>query len=164
MASDDQVPVADRSSGQERRLGQQSAAEVRARRERLRAELINLEQVLSGPAADAEGWVAQVRTAAVAMAETLREHVEETEGPDGMLAQVATDAPWLEGRLLQLREEHGQLVADADALIARCDRPGVTAQQLRDEALHLLQQVSRHRQQGTDLLYDAYLVDISAAD
>jgi hypothetical protein len=168
MASEDQVPVAAAPSGPERppgtgrSVGDQAAADVRARRERLRAELINLEQVLSAPAADTEGWTTQVRGAAAAMHETLRHHVEETEARDGMLAQVARDAPWLEGRLEQLRSEHEQLLADAEALVACCAEGD--PQQIREDAMALLQQVSRHRQLGTDLLYDAYLVDISAAD
>jgi hypothetical protein len=161
MAIEDHVPVSDAPPLGEN-VGDQATADVRARRERLRAELIHLEETLSAPTADAESWTMQVRGAAVAMHETLRHHVEETEAKDGMLAQVARDAPWLEGRLEQLRSEHEQLLEDAGMLVARCteDDP----QQIRDEAMALLQQVSRHRQLGTDLLYEAYLVDISAAD
>jgi hypothetical protein len=162
MASEDRVPQPQAPVGTAESVGDQAAADVRARRERLRAELVNLEQVLSAPTADAEGWTTQVRGAATAMRETLRHHVEETEARDGMLAQVARDAPWLEGRLEQLRSEHGQLLEDAGALVARCGEGD--PQQIREQAMELLQQVSRHRQLGTDLLYDAYLVDISAAD
>ena len=162
MASHDQVPEADRPGDERPRVGEEARADVRARRERLRSELMNLEQTLTGPSADTEAWTTQVRGAALAMRETLQDHVEETEAPDGMLAQVARDAPWLEGRLEQLRSEHERLTAAADALVARCE--DAEPQEIRDEAMRLLGQVSRHRQLGTDLLYDAYLVDISAAD
>jgi hypothetical protein len=162
MTNDERVPTASATRSGTTSVGEQAAAEVRVRRERLRAELINLEEVLSGPSADAGAWSRQVRTAAEAMQATLRDHVEETEAPDGMLAQVDRDAPWLAGRLQQLRSEHGHLAAAAATLVERCD--DADPQQIRDEALALLQQVSRHRQLGTDLLYEAYLVDISAAD
>ena len=36
--------------------------------------------------------------------------------------------------------------------------------EVRTQALELLRAVSRHRHEGTDLLYDAYMVDITAAD
>jgi hypothetical protein len=162
MASDDRVPTAEAARTGTTGVGEQAAAEVRVRRERLRAELINLEEVLSAPSADAEAWTRQVKKAAEAMRATLRDHVEETEAPDGMLAQVGRDAPWLAGRLEQLHSEHEHLRVAAAALVERCDE--AEPQQIRDEALALLQQVSRHRQLGTDLLYEAYLVDISAAD
>jgi hypothetical protein len=162
MASDERVPTADAARTGTASVDEQAAAEVRVRRERLRAELINLEEVLSGPTADAETWTRHVRTAAEAMRATLRDHVHEAEAPDGLLAQVARDAPWLEGRLQQLRAEHEHLAVAAAALVERCDEG--EPQRIRDDALALLQQVSRHRQLGTDLLYEAYLVDISAAD
>ena len=151
----------DVSAGAER-VGVESADDVRARRERLRAELVALEQVLTAPIADADAWLAQVRTAAESMLETLRSHVEATEAAEGMLAQIARDAPHLEGRAEGLRDEHAALLDAARALVGTCDV--APPAEVRDEALALLQSISRHRQRGTDLLYDAYLVDISAAD
>jgi hypothetical protein len=143
--------------------GDETAQDVRVRRERLRHELVELEEVLSGPVADAHAWAGQVRGAAASMHDTLRDHVEETEAPDGMLAQLTKDAPWLEGRIEQLRSEHARLLDAAERLEETCQHVE-DPQRIRDVGLALLEQVSRHRQLGTDLLYDAYMVDISAAD
>ena len=139
-----------------------SPQEVRARREELRVALVDLEDALSRPAGDHEKWIATVHAAVETMLATLRTHVEETEAEGGLLPQLEEDAPWLEGRVDQLRSEHGDLLERAEQLLASC-RDG-EVEDLREEALALLQAVSRHRHRGTDLLYDAYMVDISAAD
>jgi hypothetical protein len=140
----------------------QSPQEVRARREELRVALIELEDALSRPAGDHENWVATVHAALETMMTTLRAHVQETESEGGLLPQLEEDAPWLVGRVDQLRSEHGDLLERTERLLASC-RDG-KVEDLREEALALLQAVSRHRHRGTDLLYDAYMVDISAAD
>lgn len=142
----------------------QSKEEVRARREELRAALVELEDVLSGPAGDHEHWGSHVRQAVERMEATLRSHVRETESEGGLLEQIDADAPWLDGRVEQLRSEHGDLLRRTEQLSAHCRRPDHEPTEVREEALALLQAVSRHRHQGTDLLYDAYMVDISAAD
>ena len=140
----------------------QSKEEVRARREELRVALVDLEDALTSPAGDHEHWVRRVEGGVRRMLETLRDHVEDTEAEEGMLAQIDEDAPWLDGRVEQLRGEHAALLERSQALLARCQEGA--AEDVRDEALELLQAVSRHRQRGTDLLWDAYMVDISAAD
>jgi hypothetical protein len=80
-----------------------------------------------------------------------------------MIDQLHKDAPWMAGRIEQLQGEHRPLLASAEALVAHC-RAGTDAEIVRDEALELLKAVSRHRQRGTDLLYEAYMVDLSAGD
>lgn len=141
----------------------QTRAEIHARREDIRKALVELEDVLSRPAGDHESWSDRVRAGVEHMHATLQQHVRETESDGGMLAQLEEDAPWLEGRVGQLRRQHDALLRDTDALLANC-RAGQAAEEIREEALDLLRGISRHRHQGTDLLYDAYMVDISAAD
>jgi hypothetical protein len=141
----------------------ETKAEVHARREDLRQALVELEDVLSRPAGDQESWNERARDGVEHMFTTLEHHVRETEAEGGMLAQLEEDAPWLEGRVEQLRREHGELLEAAAALLSHC-RAARSADEIREEALELLREISRHRHQGTDLLYDAYMVDISAAD
>ncbi len=141
----------------------ETKSEVRARREDLRQALVELEDVLSRPSGDHEAWNEHVRDGVERMHTTLQHHVRETESEGGMLAQLEEDAPWLEGRVDQLRREHDQLLAATDALLEHC-RVAHDAEDIREETLELLRAISRHRHQGTDLLYDAYMVDISAAD
>ena len=140
----------------------QSKEEVRARREELRAALVELEDALSGPAGDHGHFTDRVAAAVERLHATLQDHVHDTEAEGGMLAQVDEDAPWLDGRVEQLRGEHEALLERSGRLLATCQQGA--AEDVRDDALELLQAVSRHRQRGTDLLWDAYMVDISAAD
>jgi predicted RNase H-like nuclease (RuvC/YqgF family) len=141
----------------------QTREQVQARREDLRAALVDLEDALSGPVGDREHWAERVHGTIEHMHRTLQQHVRDTEAEGGMLAQLEEDAPWLQGRVEQLRREHDELLERTDDLLSRC-RGDADLEDVRERSLALLQTVSRHRHQGTDLLYDAYMVDISAAD
>lgn len=140
----------------------ETKAEVQARREALRVALVDLEDLLSRPAGDPELWADHLRDGVAHMHEVLQQHVRETEDEGGLLAQLEADAPWLEGRVDLLRKEHSDLLQRTAALLADCRRGEVET--ARDDGLELLRAISRHRLQGSDLLYDAYMVDISAAD
>ena len=162
MATNDVTDPAAASDGRPARQLPESKEQVRARREELRSALVALENVLSSPAGGRDPWVGRVESTVRLMQSTLEAHVEDTEAEDGMLAQIDEDAPGLQGRVEQLRGEHGHLLEQTRALLERCRQGQV--EEVRDAALDLLQTVSRHRQRGTDLLWDAYMVDISAAD
>ena len=141
----------------------QDKAEVQARREDLRRALVALEDVLSSPSGDEAAWGERVREGVEHMHTTLQHHVRDTESEGGMLAQLEEDAPWLQGRVDLLRREHEALLASADELRSAC-RAASSPDEVRTQALELLRAVSRHRHEGTDLLYDAYMIDITAAD
>jgi hypothetical protein len=136
---------------------------ARARRERLHAGLVELEESLTGPTQRREQWLSAVREALASMRETVVDHVAESEGPDGLLEQISDVAPWLGPRVEQLRSEHDDLVAFADELAARA-RSASEPDEVSDDAWRLLERVSKHRRKGADLLYDAYALDVSAGD
>jgi hypothetical protein len=137
---------------------------ARARRERLHRALVELEEALTAPGTEPD-WLERVRDAAAIMHETVVDHVAESEAPDGLLSQITEVSPWLGPRVEHLRGEHDHLVEAADALVRRCEAATVEEADVVDDAgWALLEEVSRHRRRGADLLYDAYALDVSAAD
>lgn len=139
------------------------AREISLRRGQLHGALIELEQALARPLRDEAAWC-QATTAAVEhLAWTLANHVEETEQPGGLLSEVEATAPWLAPRVGQLRRDHELLVRRCGALIDRC-HGDVGPHELREDALDLLAELTRHRHRGADLLYDAYELDVGTGD
>ena len=133
------------------------------RREALHRAVAELEHeldTLTGqPVPDADRF----RTAVQGMMVALREHIDEAESPDGLLAQILHAAPWFAARVEQLRAEHGDLLARGNALQVRAAAGGEVAPLLA-EARELAARVSDHRHAGTALLFDTYLLDIPQGD
>jgi hypothetical protein len=109
------------------------------------------------------GWWAGVDRALEQVLRELRAHNVEAESPEGLLSQVVADAPWLAPRVRVVEQEHDRLLVDGEALVAgwttRTDREAA-----RREVEELLRRVEEHRHHGTELLMDAYGVDVSAGD
>lgn len=138
--------------------------EAASRRGLLHGALVQLEQAVSAPVtADAERWCRRLHRALDRLAFTLADHVEETEAPDGLLAEIDRQSPWLHARVDKLRREHVTLVHTTGELLDRCHR-SFRPDDLREDVLQLLGQLVRHRHAGADLLYDAYELDLSAGD
>ncbi|HEY4607046.1 MAG TPA: hypothetical protein VIH55_05305, partial [Acidimicrobiia bacterium] len=101
--------------------------------------------------------------------EALRAHIDEVAGPDGLLAEILEVAPRLAGEARELDQEHETLddaMERANLSIATARRrPEPTSNAaVRRRVTTLLGRLTRHRQHGSDLVYEAYNVDISAAD
>lgn len=105
----------------------------------------------------------QLKTALSRFLDTLREHVEGSEADDGLLAQITETAPWLTPRTRQLRTEHDVLLATAEGLLGRVDGDEDTST-LTSEANDLAEEVTQHRHRATEILLDAYLLDIPPVD
>jgi hypothetical protein len=84
-------------------------------------------------------------------------HIELTEGPDGLYAELLVDAPRLVHQVNHLGREHETMSAALDALARRVD---AEPEWVRGWGSELLRELSRHRQRGADLLYEAYATDI----
>lgn len=99
------------------------------------------------------------------LAETLDRHIEETEGPDGILADVMIDAPRLCRETDRLRAEHIQLGDQiVETRLNAADRElGRDPHQVK--ALHvsvhqLLTLLDGHCNRSVRLLQDSVVVDI----
>lgn len=128
---------------------------------RHRAELLDamhaVERALAGPAAD-PGWRPAVAARLAALQSAFAEHVRLTEGTDGLYAELLSDAPRLAYRVHALGREHATITVSVETV---CSRVGsAPAEDLRTWASNLLRDLSRHRQRGADLVYEAYATDI----
>jgi hypothetical protein len=136
---------------------------LRRRRAELRDSMDALEQALAAPAPRrAAAWAERVHVALVELSADLRTHVDVTEGPDGLHQAVLATAPRLSPAVDRLSREHVLLLTCVDELLEHLDGPdpadGVAA--ARERGTTLLGQLVRHRQRGSDLVFEAYQADI----
>jgi len=139
---------------------EQRVAPLEAAR-RHRAELLDtihaFERALAAPVADPE-WRAMVRGRLAALREEFTAHVVVTEGRSGLYAELLHTAPRLARRVAVLTREHAAITAAIEALGRQIEH--AEADELRGWASDLLRELSRHRQRGADLVYEAYATDI----
>lgn len=136
---------------------------VRAQRAELGEAMAALEAALDLPAGLGPSWRGRVRAALTELAHDLRDHVELTESADGFYDDILTKAPRLSRAVAQQKAEHAALLAEVERLLTERDEgmPGTEAvASHREAANHLLGQLVRHRQRGSDLTYEAYAVDL----
>lgn len=141
---------------------------VRKGRAGLRAATLRVEAELAAPLhGREEEWATGVASALDSLAEAFAAHVALTEDPDGLFAQIRADAPHLDPVLRRLQAEHqtiGEALATqrralADSGAAPGAAPGA-ALEVRDALTTVLGRLVRHRQQGADLVWRAYEVDL----
>lgn len=138
---------------------------VRTRREALYQAVVGLEDALATPIGEGAKWLLRVTMAVDHAARRIDEHVCETEQPGGFFDTVVREAPRLHKRVTQLKVDHERLEKEVDALrtaiaLVEDDELADQANTLRNQAIELLGQMTRHRQRGADLIYEAYQVDI----
>lgn len=143
-----------------------SLADLRRRRAELRDSLSALEQALAAPAPRGEeAWVLRVHVALVELSADFREHRASTEGPDGLYVDVLTNAPRLAGAVDRLTREHAQVDGLLGELLVRSAAPGTgDVDQLRRLGTALLGLLVTHRQRGSDLLYEAFELDVGGEE
>lgn len=142
-------------------------AALRVRRDRLYDAVLDLERALSVPAGDhPREWAADVGVVLERLRTVLDAHVADTENDGGFFDDVREHAPQLLQAVDRLRAEHGPLLESTSALVARAATTDADAgvDEMRDEAVELIRRLLSHRHRGAELVYDAYSVDISAAD
>lgn len=134
-----------------------------------RAELLEsirtLEQALAAPAAGrARPWAERVNVALVELTADFREHIGLTEGLDGLYHDVLATSPRLTNAVTRLTAEHAEIEGMTARLLDTLAEPSsathVDVDGVRDDATMLLSRLSRHRQRGADLVYEAFELDI----
>ncbi|WP_289017833.1 hemerythrin domain-containing protein [uncultured Ornithinimicrobium sp.] len=136
--------------------------EVRARRAQMRESLTAVLDALAVPLGRPDVWRERARTALAELAHDFADHVDMAERPDGMFGVLLQDYPRLTGPVETLLGEHASLSEDLSAALATLDRDGPVEDlpALREELTALVGRFVRHRQRGSDLLWEAYAVDI----
>ena len=136
--------------------------EMRQHRAELRESMSALEAALAAPAtADQARWAQRVHVSLVELSGDFREHIEITEGPNGLYPDLLKTSPRLSGAVAGLTREHAAIRDQVNDLLAEV-APDVVDDvgSVRDLGTALLGRLVRHRQRGSDLVYEAYQYDI----
>jgi len=144
-------------------------AETARRRADLRDALVDVEQAISRPAVGREPeWTKGVVLRLEGLAHAIQEHVEITERPEGLYDEISTQAPHLATKIDRLREEHPVLRDRTQVLLTKLQTtaigPAWPLDEARDDLQRLLGQIVRHRQLGSDLVWEAYNLDIGGIE
>ena len=137
--------------------------ELRRHRAELRESMGALEGALASPAAsDRSRWTQRVEAALAEVAGDFRAHVDITEGPNGFYVELLATSPRLAGAVDELTQDHVLIGDQIDDLLARVAGPDGSASVdgVRRSATALLGRIVRHRQRGSDLVFEAYDFDI----
>ena len=98
------------------------------------------------------------------LAGAFRRHQTDCEGPEGLLATIAGDAPRLISAVEELCREHEALSEEIRALRLRLNREDGPSPGTREEIMALLDSVTAHDQSEIGLMLDAYNVDVEGGD
>jgi hypothetical protein len=137
--------------------------ELAQRPEHLRAAVATLRAALGDPSGDDPERRERLVAALTEASDRIAAHNEEAEGPDGLLGQVVQDAAWLAPRVHTVAQEHDRLLADCERLCTAetASAPRVDLERIVDT---MAVRIEEHRHHGTELLMDAYGLDVSAGD
>jgi hypothetical protein len=137
--------------------------EVGRRRAELRESMSAVEHALAAPAPGLQArWADRVHGALVELSADFGTHIEVTEGPEGLYRELLRTAPRLSGAVARLIHEHAVIKDLLDNLIVWVSELDITTDvdSVRDRGTALLGRLVRHRQHGSDLIYEAYTADI----
>jgi len=138
---------------------------IKDRRESLEIAQMALVEALAVVRTRNADGLALVRDAAENANSVLDVHIEQTEAPGSVFDQVLHDAPHLECRIRRLRDGHVHLRAKLDHLLQMV-RKAIEATveavvaELEAAADGFVEALNAHQNQGADLLYRAYQVDL----
>jgi hypothetical protein len=149
--------------------------ELRRRRAELLEAMRTLEQALAAPVPGGQiRWVQRVSDALLELSGDFHDHVELTEGSDGLYAGVIRTSPRLGHVVERLTHDHATLtgliselltvVGKAAGTFARGDSMLADLDEVRERGTILIAALVRHRQRGSDLVYEGYSVDIGGQD
>ncbi len=118
---------------------------------------VEVEEAIARPKSSPD-WSAAVAAALAELDDAFRSHCDEVEATDGLFEEIAAEAPRLEHQIAELRRRHAEIVAEIERV--RAELPGLDPDEVRTRAESLLVTLSRHRAQESDLVWEAYMVDI----
>lgn len=138
---------------------------VRAHRAQLRESVAAVDEALAHPIARETDWRERMRAALAELDHDFGGHVDLTEGPGGLYERITNAAPRLSTSVDRLRDEHARLNERIDGFIAALENGQAVADlsSFREDVTTLIGQLIRHRQKGSDLIYEAYEVDLGGS-
>jgi len=143
--------------------------EAARRRADLHHALVDVERAISSPAAGRlDTWTGDVVKRLTILLDSIDEHIVVTERPEGLYDEILQRAPRLSAQVDGLRAEHPALRAGTAELIERLHSTAVgqgwPLEKARDDAQRVLGRIVKHRQQGADLVWEAYNLDIGGIE
>ncbi len=126
--------------------------------------MIDLETAAQAPVGSGD-WRGAMRLALLRLGSAFDAHVVVAEGEDGIIGTVVDDVPRLTPAADRLRDEHRAIQGGINAAVAEVQAIGAPtgreeADVVRESVLQLFVDLSRHRRHGSDLIWEAYDVDI----
>lgn len=165
MTKSKTTPPADQSTSQSQRTQavHERSREIQAARE--------LEDALAAASYRREGpWNVRVQDALNRLWTTLVASRESANAPDSLLSQIVEAAPRLEGRVQQLQLEYGDLTRQVEGLRRQLSErpadplPSGDTEDLRQRIGWLTTALQHVQAKETELLYEAFQVDIGQGD
>jgi hypothetical protein len=143
--------------------------EAARRRADLHHALVDVERAISSPAAGRlDTWTGDVVKRLTILLDSIDEHIVVTERPEGLYDEILQRAPRLSSQVDGLRAEHPALRAGTAELIERLHSTAIgqgwSLEEARDDAQRVLGRIVKHRQQGADLVWEAYNLDIGGIE
>jgi hypothetical protein len=142
-------------------------AAVRVRRDALMDAILDLEQSLAAPATErTRAWAHDVATSLDQLRSVFEHHVTDTERAGGFFDEIVDDEPRLARAVERMRADHVTISTTADELVERLHaaRDDADVDALRAAVLDLIRALLVHRHRGSELVYEAYNVDLSVGD
>jgi hypothetical protein len=139
---------------------------VRRRREGLGEILGQLGALVTSSSERSLPW-AEVHSGLSRLRSSFSEHLEVTEGPNGLHEEVLQRAPRLSGTVARLQREHRALervIDDTVNLVPPESQDPRALARAREAVEELLAALERHRRLGATLVYEAYSVDLGSGD
>jgi hypothetical protein len=140
---------------------------VRLRRDTLLDAILELEQSLAAPATDrARAWTTDVSASLDHLRAVFGHHVADTEHEGGFFDEILEEEPRLTRAVERMRADHVTIATTADDLAERFRdaRDDADVEALRAAVLDLIRALLVHRHRGSELVYEAYNVDLSVGD
>lgn len=124
-----------------------------------------VEKIASSPGLR-ETWRAEIRESLEDLAGQLRNQYTTSAGDDSALGSILIEAPHLEPRVKMLRNRQKRLLERADELAGYLADSGrhVDVAGLRGEVRDLVDEIRALRAEESDLVYEAFFVDLGVGD
>lgn len=129
----------------------------------------DLNRTLASPSPGREAvWTSNVSAALEELRKDIVEHVETTEATDGIYDEIRAAAPRLINQVDRLIKDHEVMQARIDACCAlaaeAAQDPATMVKVVRDDATEVVALLQRHRQRGSDLVFEAFETDIGGGE
>ena len=144
--------------------------EAERRRRTLAEALVALEHAISSPASGRiPDWTRKVTKEITSVRDAWDQHIDTTEKPGGLYEEIVGTSPRLAGTIDRLRNEHPDITHAVHESLDRLEQVEIGGlawplDDARNDLQRLIGKLVRHRQQGADLVWEAYNVDIGGPE